>query len=139
MLYKSEGMLRYYSPPYKLIVEVDQEIGRLYRSLIPKYMSVNLPMYPTHITVVRSEKETPVILEPWGRYDGEKIEYYYDPEVKIGTVYYWLNVFCRRLEEIRAELGMSVDSIYTKPPEGFLKCFHITIGNSKNVPINTRK
>lgn len=131
MLYKSEGILRYYGPPYKLIVEVDQGIGDLYRALIPKYMPVNRPMYPAHITVVRSEKETPVILDSWGKHNGERVEFYYDPEVKVGTVYYWLNVFCKRLEEIRVELGMSVDSPYTRPPEGFLKCFHLTIGNSK--------
>jgi hypothetical protein len=29
-------------------------------------------------------------------------------------------------------LGLPVSSEYTLPPEGFVKCFHMTIGNFKN-------
>ena len=114
---------------YKLIVEADQGISDFYRALIPKYYYAKPQKYPAHISVVR--KEVPVNLENWGKYEGEKIEFFYQSYIHIGTVYFWLNVFCCRLEEIRLELGLPVDSPYTLPPEGFNKCYHMTIGNKK--------
>ena len=133
MLYKSIGTLRYENKggKYKLIVEVDQGISDYYRSLIPKWITVNPQMYRAHISVVR--REIPVNLEYWGKYEGEKIEFSYEGIVRQGTVYFWLNVFCVRLEEIRKELGLPVRSEYTIPPEGFTKCFHCTIGNQKEL------
>lgn len=115
----------------RLAVEVDQELADYYRSLIPKYIEQNRPRWPAHITVVRAEKETPTIMEPWGRYEGQKINFLYSPEIQEGKIYYWLNVFCKRLEEIRIELGLPCTSQYTQPPEGFRKCFHMTIANCK--------
>jgi len=91
-------------------------------------------MYPPHITVVRVHKEKVPNKEYWDKYAGEEIEFSYSPIVHEGSVYYWLNVFCVRLEEIRRELGLSVVSEYTLPPEGFIKCFHMTLGNKKPQP-----
>lgn len=115
---------------FRLVVNVDQQISEYYRSLIPKYISLNKQRYPAHISVVR--KEVPVNLEFWEKYDGQEVEYFYSPIVCFGRVYCWLNVFSQRLEEIRLELGLPVSSEYTLPPEGFVKCFHMTIGNFKN-------
>ena len=39
-------------------------------------------------------------------------------------VYYWLNVYSTRLEDIREELGL-------KRLPGSFEAFHITIGNNK--------
>jgi hypothetical protein len=131
MLYQSKGILRYsiVDIGYKLIVEVDQGISDFYRRLIPKARYVKPQMYSAHISVVR--RETPPNLEFWGKYDGEEIEFWYDTDIKWGKVYYWLNTFSERLEFIRTELGLPVSSEYTRPPEGFIKCFHCTIGNTK--------
>jgi hypothetical protein len=114
-----------------LVVNADQELSNYYRVLIPKWKNAKSQMYPAHITVVREGLEEPKNLEFWGKYQGEKIEFYYSPEVQEGTVYFWLNIFSVRLEEIRIELGLSVHSEYTLPPEGFTKCFHMTVGNKK--------
>jgi len=130
-LHKTTGILRYSPEGYRLAVEAEQEISDYYRSLIPKWLPVNRPRWPAHITVVRQEKETPVNLEFWGRYEGEPVEFWYSPEIQQGKVYYWLNCFCRKLEDIRLELGLPVVSQYTLPPEGFRKCFHMTIANCK--------
>lgn len=133
MLFKSVGILKYESArayDYKLALYADQGISDFYRSMIPKWIAVPKPqMYPAHISIVR--KEVPQNLEFWGKYEGERVEFYYENEVKFGKVYCWLNCFCNRLEEIRSELGLPVDSPYTLPPEGFYKCFHMTIGNFK--------
>lgn len=131
MLYKTQGTIRYsvVDIGHKLIVEVDQGIVDLYRSLIPKSRCVQRQMYPAHISVVR--KETPKNLEFWGKYEGELVDFWYDNEIHWGQVYYWLNAFSKKLEEIRIELGLSVSSEYTRPPDSFEKVFHITIGNTK--------
>lgn len=116
---------------YRLVVEVDQGLSDYYRALIPKWMDVNRPRWPAHITVVRPHKEIPVALEFWGKYEGELVEFEYQNYLHSGKVYLWLNVFCKRLEEIRIELGLPVSSEFTRPPAGYLKCFHCTIANLK--------
>lgn len=131
MLYESKGIIRYsiVDIGYKLVVDIDQSIADYYRSLIPKYKYVNRQKYPAHISVVRHEK--PPNLEKWGKYNGEEVIFWYDNEIKSGQVYYWLNTFSEKLEKVRTELGLPVSSEYTRPPEGYLKCFHCTIGNIK--------
>ena len=131
-MYKSTGILKYFKEPeLKVIVEVDQQLADYYRSLIPKYYYVSRQKYNAHISVVR--KEIPTDLTLWGIHEDEEVEFYYDNQIKRGKVYFWINVFCKRLEEIRLELKLPVNSPYTLPPEGFVKCFHCTIGNVKNV------
>lgn len=134
-MYKSNGIINYSNKSgfYRLTVEIDQELANYYFSLIPKYIWVNRPRYKAHITVVRPEKETPIFLEFWKKYQGEKVEFLYDPNIQCGREYFWLNILCKRLEEIRAELGLSIRSQYTQPPVGFSKYFHCTIANSKNI------
>lgn len=127
-MFSSKGPLRYNSN-YKLIVEVDQDLSDYYRSLIPKWLPVQQQRWPAHISVIR--KEIPLNLDYWGKYEGEEVEFYYDPIIQYGTVYYWLNVFCKRLEEIRVELGLPISSEYTRPPDCFEKVFHMTLGNKK--------
>ena len=113
-----------------MVVDVDQAIMDLYRSLIPKAIQTNKPMYPAHISVVR--KETPTNTSVWMKHDKEIIRFFYSPIIHLGNLYCWLNVYCHRLEEIRQELGLPVHSRITNPPcEGFKQCFHITIGNFK--------
>lgn len=132
--FSSSGTLHYEENPYKLIVRVDPELSRYYRSLCPKWMKVSPQKYPAHISVVR--KEVPSNLEHWKKYQGNTIKFLYLPYVyggENGEVYFWLNVFCKELEKIRTELGLSVSSEWTRPPNGFDKCFHLTIGNCKGI------
>ena len=135
-LFKSTGVLRY-SDDFRLALEVDQGISDFYRSLLPKSVERNKPRWPAHITVVRQEKEKPVHTQYWRKYDNQSVDFYYSPIVHEGKVYYWLNAFCTDLEQIRAELGLPVVSQYTLPPEGFKKCFHITIANMKFNQLDT--
>lgn len=131
-MYKSNGKLKYdNSNGYRLTVEVNQQLSDYYYSLIPKYYKVNRPRWMAHVTVVRAEKEIPIHLTHWGKYNNEIIEFQYDPYIHFGGGYYWLNILCKRLEEIRHELGLSIVSQYTRPPAGFSKYFHCTIGNIK--------
>ena len=130
-LHTSVGTLRYSNHSYWMVVDIDQGIMDFYQSLIPKYIKYNKPLYPAHISVVR--KETPTITEPWLKHQGEKIEFRYSPIIHSGELYIWLNVYCKRLEDIRRELGLPVHSWVTNPPApGFEQCFHSTIGNFKD-------
>jgi len=126
-MYSSTGILRYSQNPYKLVVEADQGIADFYRSLIP--FKTNKPLYPAHISVVR--KEEPVNVDLWGKHEGVEINFYYSGEIIFGQVYVWLNVFCTTLEGVRVELVLPSVSKYTKPPEGFFDCFHLTVANFK--------
>jgi hypothetical protein len=129
-LFKTTGVLHY--DDAKLNVVVDPEIGRYYRSLLPKYIQPNPQRYPPHISVVRNE--IPPNMGLWGKYEGHNVEFHYTHTIFFGRVYCWLNAFCERLEEIRLELGLPVTSEYTRPPsDRWIKCFHITIGNFKEL------
>lgn len=127
---KSSGTLIYSENPYKLIVDVDNEIGRYYRSLIPPTHRVQKPLYNSHISTVRNEM--PVNLSVWGKYQNQTIEFEYEPFVYNGELYYWLNVYCQELEDIRLELGLQNTSPFTRSPNGKHR-FHITIANLKHI------
>lgn len=129
-MFSSIGLLIYSDNPYKLIVEVDDEIGKYYRSLIPKYLGVQRPMYTSHISIIRNE--TPPNIQVWRKYHQNEIVFNYESFVYNGTVYYWLNAYSKTLEDIRKELGLASTSEYTKSPDGRHK-FHITIGNLKHL------
>lgn len=132
-IFPSTGTFHYFSEGgYRLVLEVNQELADYYFSLIPKWKNPQRPRWPAHVTVVRQEKEVPVYLEHWGKYEGEPVPFVYSPVIHSGKVYFWLNIFCVRLEEVRRELGLPVRSEYTIPPEGFTKCFHCTLANVKS-------
>lgn len=136
MLHYSSGPLRYSRTSdggYKLIVEVEKDLAEFYRSLIPKWITVNRQMYPPHISVVR--KEVPPKLELWGKHEGEEIKFAYSNHIYNGEVYWWINAFSERLEQVRLELGLPVSSQYTRPPsDRWIRCFHITLANRKGLP-----
>jgi len=120
-----------YENDFKLVAYINQEISDYYFSMIPSWKSANRQKYPAHITIIRSNRETPSRKELWGKYSGTKIDFYYQPYVHEGTVYYWINCFSEEMEEIRRELGLPVVEQFTDPPAGFAKTFHSTIGNKK--------
>lgn len=125
-----------YGDNHRLTVDIDPGLASFYRRLMPKNLKAQKPRWPTHITVVRAEKETPVNLEHWGKYDGEEVTFMYDNNLYIDRHYYWLNVWCDRLSEIRTELGLPPKSRWTRPPSGgFHECFHITVANKKFDPL----
>ena len=128
-MFTTIGILTYYDNPYKLAVGIDDEIGRYYRSLIPKYFNVRKPLYSSHVSVIR--KEVPQVLGTWRKFHGEKVPIHYDNFIYNDELYFWLNAFSPQLEKIRRELGLSNLSEYTKSPDGQHR-FHITIANTKH-------
>jgi len=127
MIFDSIGRLIYFNNPYKLIVEIDSEISRYYLSLIPKYIQLNKPKFAPHISVVR--KEMPNLLY-WGKYENQFIDFQYENIIYNDELYYWLNIYSPKLEEIRLELGLTNASGITRAPNGRHR-FHTTLGNVK--------
>ena len=138
MKFEAEGVLTYtpktkeeaeaivgVHPGIRAIVRIDQGISDTYRSLIPKAHYVQPQMYPAHITVVRNLKETPVNLEAWGKYEGERVPFTYQNEVEQDGPYYFLRCESPRIAEIRRELGLP-------DHRDRFKGYHITIGNAKS-------
>lgn len=123
--FPSTGVLEY-KGDNRCILNISPDLCRYYKSLIPKSQPVQPQMYPCHITVVRSGKETPLNREAWGRYDNEVVSFEYDNNVVQSGPYYTINAWSERLEEIREELGLPRTRV------GFDE-FHITIGNVKNL------
>ncbi len=133
-MFISTGIIKYYRNPDKVIVEVDNELSKFYKSLIPKYLNVKNQMFLPHISVVR--RELYINFEYWNKYNGKEVEFLYDNYIYNGEVYYWLNVFSEELERIKIELVSNSPQILNLPknPEyyqdGRYK-FHITLGNIK--------
>lgn len=131
-MFQSVGTLKYEKIEgygFRLVLEIDPGIALFYRSLIPKWYKASSLRARPHITVVR--KIAPKNLNLWGKYEGEKVEFWYDPDIKTdGVTYWWLNAYSKRLEEIALELGVCFRH-KGKPPEGFDTIWHTTIANMK--------
>jgi 2'-5' RNA ligase len=128
-LFQSSGRLRY-CDNFKIIVEIDPQIAAYYRSLIPKWYTVNQTRYVPHVTVVRNE--IPKNKDAWGKHYGKKVQFEYSGWINVGRIYYWLNVHSAELEAVRTELGLAPTSNWSRPPSEE-KCFHTTIGNRKSI------
>lgn len=127
MNFNSIGILKYEideSVGKKVIVLVDREISNYYKKLLPKWYIIKPQKYKAHISVVRSEKQI-TNLSNWNKYNDEIIEFSYSNEIIWDNRYYWLQVECERLKEIRVSLGLS-------PTVPWTNKFHITIGNLKD-------
>lgn len=129
---KSTGTLHYSIEPdvgHKLVATLDDPfITVLARHLVPRYLNVKPQRWPPHISVIR--KQTPVNLEAWGKYEGERVEFEYDDFIYNDETYFWYRAYCQRLIEIRNELGLEDYSWAARGPDNF-PSFHITIGNTK--------
>lgn len=123
----SVGPLRYHEG-YKLNVEVDPEIARLARALVPKTVRLRQTRYAPHITVIRNEAVPNV--EMWGSLEGVFVEFDYDPFVYNDETYFWLRVWSPVLIQVRLDLGLFESSVWSRAPDGF-ESFHITVGNLK--------
>lgn len=115
---------------FKLIVEIDPQIAAYARALIPKYYVARPQKYSPHITVIRNEFVKDVT--NWGNRDLEQVSFQYSPVVQRDHVYYWLNVYCDELTEIRISYGLPASYRLRRPPSGE-DCYHCTIANQKKL------
>ena len=120
-MYHGYGNLNYHHT--WLIVKVDEDICRYYRKLIG-YQKPSLKLNPqkdgAHITVIAGKYEVAPKQEFWRMYENEKIQFEYNTEIDNDGEYFWMPVKCKRIEDIREELGLP--RIHPIP-------WHLTIGN----------
>ena len=133
-LYEIKGILRYSQNKgeFRCVAEVEQSLSNYYRSLMPSWLDVQRPRWPAHITVCRPGKEEPADMKIWGLYENEEVQLFYEPTIKQGKIYWWLDFYSVRLEEIRKEMGLYYVSRDFFCPEGFRKVFHMTIAHCKD-------
>jgi hypothetical protein len=134
-MYVSKGILRY-SPKligatnekWWAILDCNFELGRYYRRLYEnehqKCRRLQTPGWKEHISVVSNEKPLDQYKHLWFKYEGLEVEFNYEYFVKNNDVYFWLEVKCDFLLNLREELGLP------RNPEFGL---HITIGNNVNL------
>ena len=135
-MFTSTGTIQYDdSDRVRMTVKVNQDFSNYYRALIPKYLNVVRPRWPAHITAIRPELDIPPKIRYWGDYDGEEVEFLYDPYIFWDKGFCWVDAWSKRLEDIRTELGLPNTSTRPVVRAGFSKIFHCTIGNyEENLP-----
>lgn len=103
------------------ILACDDEIGKYYRHLysqeFPYKNKLMRPVWGSHISWIRSEK----IINPkiWKTSNNKIIDFEYDLGVQDNGQYFWLNVKCDYLLDLRDQYGLS-----REPKFGL----HLTIG-----------
>lgn len=101
------------------VLLIPKNIVFYYQSMILKETGVKLATssWGPHISFIRGEP--PPYEEFWKVYNGEIVDFFYYPPCIPGNTHWTIPVQCKRLEDIRTELGLeprpSID-------------FHITVG-----------
>ncbi len=131
----SKGILRY-SPKligvvgekWWVVLDCSPELGAYYRRLYEystnKCRKLQTPGWKEHVSVVRNEVPADEFKPLWHRYEGKEVEFKYESIVRTNNIYYWLEVECDFLSDLREELGLD------RIPEFDL---HITVGNNLNL------
>lgn len=105
-----------------LIVECDPELGRYLRHQFllghRRTRRLQAPLWGAHISAIRGERPPNEAL--WKRWDGDAVEFEYDPAMRETEGFVWCAVRCQRLLALREELGLPREP---RPP------LHLTIGN----------
>lgn len=119
MLQKSSGKLKVFNT--WALLECDDSIGQMYRSLYSlEYFykpKIQKPVWGTHISVIRGEKELDSLLKK--EIHNMEIEYFYIPVMRTNGIHFWLPVICPILDNIRIEFGLSKSIVD----------YHLSIGN----------
>lgn len=127
-MFKSTGKIIY--DPYRgnmnkrtdwwCVVNVDREITRYYRWWVKNRYWIDLcqPSWDAHISVIRGEKPKPELMHLWKKYDKQIVEFEYSHEVRRSgdttgwdrpDCYWFVNVYCPQLIEIRKEFELPHD------------------------------
>jgi hypothetical protein len=103
------------------IVECPHDIIEYYRYWVTKNQKfkLNFPSFGAHISIIRDEEPPDDFKYLWKKRDGMLVNFTYSPDFETNGEYYWLNVHCPVLNEIRTELGLP-----SEPEYGY----HLSIG-----------
>ena len=108
-----------------VVLNVRYEILRYYKYVILKMTGkkINPPQHGAHVTIVAGKYHTVGHRAKWGKWQGKRLKFTYEPKIYCSPLYYWLKIDCPEFLKIRRELGLD------KPAQPW----HLTIGNLKNI------
>lgn len=100
---------------WRATVECDHGIVYYYHWWVKRRMDpyAVLPSVRAHLTLVKWQPPNP---SAWGYRNGEVFEFTYEPEIRVGNGFYWINVHCPDLSDVMVKLGY--------PPKDR---FHLTV------------
>lgn len=103
------------------IVECPHDIIDYYRYWVTKNkkFKISPPSFGAHISIIRDEEPLDEFKHLWKKRQDMEVEFTYTPDFETNGDYWWLNIECPMLNEIRAELGL--------PPEPQIG-YHLSIG-----------
>lgn len=90
---------------------------------------INKSAWGPHISIIRGEK--PKNIDLWRKYSGKKIFFEYNPEfINTNGKHWWIRIDSKELEDIRVELGLTPQHMFTDYKDGQYKVspMHLTIG-----------
>lgn len=107
--------------PWWVIVECPKDIIDYYHHWILKELGlkINKPLFGAHISVIRGEEPPSELQSLWRKHHEQEVEFTYTHDVHSEGTYYWLDVECAELSELRNELGLDPHVQFG---------FHLTIG-----------
>lgn len=107
--------------PWWVIVECPKDIMDYYHYWLEREEGVKLnkPLFGSHISVVRGEEPAESSKHLWKVCHEEEVEFAYSHEIMNNGEYYWLEIDCMKLNELRETLGLE---------EKVQFGFHLTIG-----------
>ena len=127
-MFTSTGIIQYDPPRGKMkrktewwaVANVDKEITRYFRWWVQNRYHIKLaqPSWDAHISIIRGERPPENKIDLWKKYDGQKIEFTYSLEVRQSgdttgwdrpNHYWFVNVQCPLLKQIRQEFGFKSD------------------------------
>lgn len=115
------------------VVNTDPEIARYFRWWMSyeKHIHLQPSAWGAHISIVRGERLDPSVQHLWKKYHGHKVNFLYEHVSNYrfarsgykgspdDGVYYWVDVECPLMDNIRKELGLR---------QGWK--FHLTFGRT---------
>ena len=126
---KAKGTIKVESKKSRIVVETGSGILDLYGWFVSReyWIKLQKPLHDAHITVAFKKYHKDVDWEKAEYYDGEEIEFEYDPYLVRGGyikgfIMFYLKVYSEAIDKMKKELNI-VDS------EGY-RGLHITVGSS---------
>ena len=126
---KAKGTIKVESKKSRIVVETGSDILDYYGWFVSReyWIKLQKPLHDAHITVAFHKYHKDVDWKKAEYYDGEEIEFEYDPYLvrggyTKGFIMFYLKVYSVELDKMKKELNI-VDS------EGY-RGLHLTIGNT---------